>query len=70
MGGRAERGNAMKYRLGEEGLSLDSVEGHVAHAIYRKREGDTVFRRITPIACTLIWAGICEPAPGELVLIE
>ena len=66
--GRARRGDAMNSRLGEPGLALDSVEGHVAHVVYGKRAGDSVFRRITPIACILIWAGICEAAPGELVL--
>ena len=67
-GGRAERGNAMGATLGEKRLSLDSVEGHIAHVVYGKRPGDAVFRRISPIACILIWAGICEPAPNELRL--
>ncbi len=67
-GGRAERGDAMKAKLGEEGLSLDSIEGHIARVVYGKRPGDAVFRRVTPVACVLIWAGICEAAPHELVL--
>lgn len=66
--GRAERGDAMGSKLGDPGLPLDSVEGHIAHVVYGKREGDTVFRRITPIVCILVWAGICETAPHELVL--
>jgi hypothetical protein len=67
-GGRAKRGDAMNARLGDPELSLDSVEGHVAHVVYGKKPGESVFRRITPIACILIWAGACEAAPGELVL--
>jgi hypothetical protein len=67
-GGRAKRGVAMESKLGEPGLPMDSVEGHIALVVYGKRLGDTVFRRITPIACILIWAGICEAAPNELVL--
>ena len=67
-GGRAKRGVAMESKLGEPGLPMDSVEGHVALVVYGKRAGDTVFRRITPIACILIWAGICEAAPNESVL--
>jgi hypothetical protein len=67
-GGRAERGDAMGDKLGSPGLPIDSIEGHVAHVVYGKRQGDTVFRRVTPIACILIWAGICEPAPNELIL--
>ena len=69
-GGRAERGNAMNYKLGEPVLSLDSIEGHIAHVVYGKSEGDSVFRRITPIACILIWAGVCKAKPVELVLIS
>ena len=66
--GRAPRGDALAGKLGGKKLPLDSVEGHIAHSFYGKRPGDSVFRRITPIACILIWAGICEHAPGELVL--
>ena len=68
-GGCADRGNAMNCRLGDDGLSLDSVEGHIAAMVYGQREGDSVFRRITPVACILIWAGICRHSTGELVLI-
>lgn len=67
-GGRAKRGNAMTGRLGDADLPLDSVEGHIALVVYGKHPGETVFRRISPIACILIWAGICEAAPSELVL--
>jgi hypothetical protein len=67
-GGSAERGDAMGDKLGGPGLTIDSVEGHVAHVVYGKHGGDTVFRRVTPIACILIWAGICESAPNVLIL--
>ncbi|MCJ7435841.1 MAG: hypothetical protein MUO77_20365 [Anaerolineales bacterium] len=67
-GGRAERGDAMNSRLGEEGLPLDSIEGHIAHVVYGKQEGDSIFRRISPIAAILVWAGICDSAPGELII--
>lgn len=69
-GGRAMRGDAMGARLGEPDLPLDSVEGHVASAVYGKKPKEAVFRRITPIACILIWAGICKARPGELMLLE
>lgn len=68
-GGRASRGDAMKSKLGDDGLSLDSVEGHIAATVYGQRSGDSVFRRITPVACILIWAGVCQHSPGELVLL-
>lgn len=67
-GGRAPRGDAQAGRLGDRKLPLDSVEGHIAHSVYGKHPGDSVLRRITPVACILIWAGVCEHAPGELIL--
>ena len=67
-GGRAERGDAMSSRLGEEGLPLDSIEGHIAHVVYGKKEGNSIFRRISPVAAILVWAGLCDTAPGELIL--
>jgi hypothetical protein len=66
--GRAMRGNAMKCLLGEARLPLDSVEGHIASVIYNKKPGEWVFRRVTPIAAILVWAGICRAEPGVLVL--
>jgi len=68
-GGRAVRGDAMRCKLGDPGLPTESVEGHIARVVYRKTPGDSVFRRITPIACTLIWAGACEHVPGGLALV-
>jgi len=68
-GGRAKRGDAMNSRLGDPELSLNSIEGHIAHVVYGKQVGETVFRRITPIACILVWAGICKPEPHELVIL-
>jgi hypothetical protein len=66
--GRAMRGDTMRWKLGDAKLPLNSIEGHIAHVIYRQQIGETVFRRITPIACILIWAGVCKGARGELVL--
>lgn len=67
-GDRAQRGDAMSSRLGEQGLPLDSVEGHIAKEIYGKSEGDSIFRRISPVAAILVWAGVCDVAPGELII--
>ena len=69
-GGSALRGDAMQSKLGEAGLPLDSIEGHIAHVVYGKKGGDTVFRRITPISCILIWAGICVSRPHKLTLAD
>lgn len=67
-GGQAKKGNAMNSKLGDRDLAFDSVEGHVAHRVYGYKEGDSVFRRITPISCILIWAKICLHKPGLLIL--
>jgi hypothetical protein len=69
-GGVALRGDAMNSRLGDPGLPLDSVEGHVAHIVYRKQIGETVFRRISPISAILAWSGICDLRPRVLALAK
>jgi len=66
--GVAFRGNAMGFRLGEPGLPLNSVEGHIAATIFGKVPGDTVFRRISPVAAIMVWAGLCKPGRGTLSL--
>jgi hypothetical protein len=68
-GGRAKCGYAMGGRLDDQYLPFNSIEGHVANVVYGKNKGDTVFRRITPISCILIWAGICTSRPNELILL-
>ena len=67
-GGSAMRGDAMSARLGDPKLPFNSVEGHIANVVYKKQKGDTVFRRISPIAAILVWAGLCEPRRGILLL--
>lgn len=69
-GGIVSRGNAMDFRLGDLELPLDSIEGHIASVVYGRVAGDSVFRRITPIACILIWAEICEAKPGKLAFLK
>jgi hypothetical protein len=67
-GAKARKGNAMNFKLGDNELPLDSVEGHIASKIYQRKPGQSVFRRITPIAAILSWAGICENKKGFLRL--
>ena len=49
-------------------LKLEAVEGHIASVVYGKQTGDSVFRRVTPIACIIEWAGICHSEPVKLIL--
>ncbi len=71
---QAVRGMVMKnkvsIRLGDPELPLDSVEGCIAKNVYEKITGESVFRRITPVACLLVWAGVCRNANGVLILNE
>lgn len=67
--GSAKKGDAIKGKLGDDYLPLNSVEGHLAYIIYAKKEGATVFRRISPISAILVWAGLCTHGRGELILI-
>lgn len=67
-GGRAEKGNAMGYRLGDSSLPLNSIEGHIALKVFGKKPGDTIFRRISPISAILVWAGLCDTLPSELII--
>ncbi len=68
--GSALRGDAMgkSVRLGHPKLPLNSVEGHIAYSVYGKQLGDSVFRRISPVAAIMVWAGLCKPGRGELLL--
>ncbi len=65
--GRAERGSAV-HKLGSTELPLNSIEGYVAATVYGKTEGDSVFRRISPIAHILISSGICIDQRGDMQL--
>jgi hypothetical protein len=66
--GRAVRGDATNVRLGSQKLSLNSVEGHIAQVVYGKKVGDPVYGRVGPIVDILIWAGVCDATPDELIL--
>lgn len=45
----AVNGNVYNYKLGDPGLPLNSIEGHVAKVVYNYKKGETVYKRITPI---------------------
>ena len=66
--GRAEEEFSMSARIGDEGLSLETVEGHIAHVIYGKNVRDVIFRRVSSISAILVWAGVCVTVNDELIL--
>lgn len=48
-----------------ESMQLNSVEGHIAQVCYGMNIGDWAFKRITPIARILFWAGVIEDPKGH-----
>lgn len=68
--GVAKRGSAQGGRLGSNELPFDSVEGYVAHVIYGKKDDDSVFQRISPIAHILIASGVCIDQRADLQLVN
>jgi DNA repair exonuclease SbcCD ATPase subunit len=69
-GGKAKKGNATNSRLGDPNLGLDTLEGHIASKVYGCKIGDTVFKRVTPVASILAWAEICENTRGQIDLLS
>ncbi|MCO5380913.1 MAG: hypothetical protein NHB15_01265 [Methanosarcina barkeri] len=69
-GGQAKKGNATNSRLGDPNLELDTLEGYIASRVYDCSIGDTVFKRITPVASILAWAEICENTRGQIGLLS
>ncbi|WP_167957784.1 DUF2089 domain-containing protein [Anaerosporobacter faecicola] len=68
--GRSSKGNAMKAKLGEPGLTLDTVEGYVAYNAYGVALGESVLRRISAISSILEWCGLCKNGYGYLELFD
>jgi len=66
--GSATKGDAMKGKLGDKWLPLNSVEGIIASKVFDKKVGQSVFRRVTPVAALLAWAGLCTHKKGMLTL--
>lgn len=67
--GKAKRGLAT-YKLGSNELPCNSIEGHIAKVLYGKVEGNSVFRRMSPIAHILIASGICIDQRGDMELVR
>jgi hypothetical protein len=61
-------GKAQGNRMGDEGLSSNTIEYIVAKVIYKKNDGDTIDRRISVISNILIAANLCESRPSSLKL--
>lgn len=67
-GGSARKGQAMKARLGDPDLSLDTVEGYVAYKAYGVKKGESTLRTISALSAILEWADVCINGYGYLEL--
>jgi len=61
-------GKAQGNRMGDDGLTSNTIEYIVAKEIYDKDKGDTIDRRISVISNILIAANLCESKPSSLKL--
>lgn len=59
----------MDSRLDDSNLDLNTMEGYIASKIYGCKTGDSVFRRIMPVAFILSWVEICENTRGQIRLL-
>ena len=67
-GGRAIKGNAMKGKLGDRYLPLDSVEGYIAYHTFHVKKGETTLRFISALSSILEWSGYCKNGYGYIEL--
>lgn len=66
--GKAKKGQAMKAKLGEPDLTLDTIEGYVAYKAYGIKMGESTLRTISALSSILEWSGICNNGYGYLEL--
>ena len=60
----------LAWGIFEETVNLLAWNGGKAELgdAMQSKLGDSIFRQISSIAAILVWVGICESAPGELIL--
>ena len=56
----------MNHKLGESKLVLNAIEGRIAHKVFNKQIGESVFGRVSPILGILITTGYFENGKGCL----
>lgn len=67
--GKAEKGKARSgAELGSDDLSLDSIEGYIAHKVHGAQIGETAFGPGFVVAAVLDWVEICHNERGYLTI--
>lgn len=66
--GQVLKGQAMKAKLGESALSLDTMEGYIAFHCYNVKMGESTIRTISALSSILEWTGTCINGYGWIQL--
>lgn len=66
--GQVLKGQAMKAKLGESALTLDTMEGYIAYHCYGIKIGESTIRTISALSSILEWTGICVNGYGWIQL--
>ncbi len=64
-----QKGNARKYKMGESGLEISTIEYAVAEKFYDKNIGQIANRRTSVISNILIASNLCKSKLSSLKLI-
>jgi hypothetical protein len=67
-GAHVLKGKAVGHTLDSLEFPLDSIEGCVAHKVFKIQPGKTTYRKISAIVGVLSWAGICTNGRGYVTL--
>ncbi|MBR7071423.1 MAG: DUF2089 family protein [Clostridia bacterium] len=69
-GGKAPKGNARNYKVGEEKCDENTVAGIIGISYFKKSYGESTFDPVFIMAAILEWAGIVHNLRGFLELTE
>lgn len=67
-GGKAVKGNARNYKLGDSKCDSSTVAGTIGEKYFHKQNGDSILDPVFIIASILDWAGIAENCRGYIKL--
>ena len=67
-GGKAQKGNARNYKLGEEKCDENTVVGVIGINYFKKSYGESTFDPVFIMAAILEWAGIAHNLRGYIEL--
>ena len=69
-GGKAQKGNARNYKIGEEKCDENTVVGAIGINYFKKSYGESTFDPVFIMAAVLEWAGIAHNLRGYIELTQ